>query len=132
MRHHVAYSWRITQPGFEMAGKTGTAQVRRFSREERARGLTRNENLEWKMRDHALYVAYAPVNDPKYAIVTLIEHGAVPAHPNVSFARDILLFCQQRDPSRLPTAYPVTAAEIAPATPSRQSAVQPVPAKEGG
>ncbi|HEU0161102.1 MAG TPA: penicillin-binding protein 2 [Rhizomicrobium sp.] len=128
----TAYSWRITQPGFEMAGKTGTAQVRRFSREERARGLTRNENLEWKMRDHALYVAYAPVNDPKYAIVTLIEHGAVPAHPNVSFARDILLFCQQRDPSRLPTAYPVTAAEIAPATPSRQSAVQPVPAKEGG
>ena len=128
----TAYAWRITQPGFEMAGKTGTAQVRRFSREERARGLTRNENLEWKMRDHALYVAYAPVADPKYAIVTLIEHGAVPAHPNVSFSRDILLFCQQRDPSRLPTAYPVTAAEAAPAVPTRQSAVRPAPAKEGG
>ena len=56
----TGYSWRITEPGFEMAGKTGTAQVRVFSREEYARGLTKNEHLEWKMRDHALFIGYAP------------------------------------------------------------------------
>ena len=73
----TGFPWRITEPGYEMAGKTGTAQVRVFTREERARGLTKNENLEWKMRDHALFVGYAPVINPRYAIVNIIEHGAI-------------------------------------------------------
>ena len=50
----TAYSWRITEPGFEMAGKTGTAQVRAYSQEEHARGITKNSALDWKLRDHAL------------------------------------------------------------------------------
>jgi len=102
----TAFSWRIPNPGFEMAGKTGTAQVRVYSQEEHLRGLTKNGSLDWKLRDHALFIGYAPVIDPKYAIVSIIEHGATPAHPHVSMARDVMLFCQQRDPSRLPTAYP--------------------------
>ena len=60
----TGYSWRIKEPGFEMAGKTGTAQVRAFSREEYARGLTKNEHLEWKMRDHAFFIGYAPAMIP--------------------------------------------------------------------
>jgi len=104
----TAYSWRITQPGFEMAGKTGTAQVRAYSQEEHARGITKNSALDWKLRDHALFIGYAPVTDPKYAIVSIIEHGATTAHPHVANARDVMLFCQQRDPSRLPAAYPPT------------------------
>ncbi len=107
-----AFSWRITEPGFEMAGKTGTAQVRVYSKEEHQRGLTKNTALDWKLRDHALFIGYAPVIDPKYAIVSIIEHGAVPAHPHVAMARDVLLFCQQRDPARLPAAWPVRSAEI--------------------
>ena len=107
-----AYSWRITEPGFEMAGKTGTAQVRVYTKEEHLRGLTKNTALDWKLRDHALFIGYAPVIDPKYAIVSIIEHGAVPAHPHVAMARDVLLFCQQRDPSRQPAAWPVRAAEM--------------------
>ena len=50
----TAYSWRIAEPGFEMAGKTGTAQVRVYSNEEHARGMTKNSALDWKLRDHAL------------------------------------------------------------------------------
>lgn len=102
----TAFAWRITQPGFEMAGKTGTAQVRVYSQEEHMHGMMKNNDLEWKLRDHALFIGYAPVHDPKYAIVSIIEHGATPAHPHVQMARDVMLFCQQRDPLTLPTAYP--------------------------
>lgn len=130
----TGYSWRITEPGFEMAGKTGTAQVRVFSREEYARGLTKNEHLEWKMRDHALFIGYAPAHDPKYACVSLIEHGAIPAHPHVSNARDVMLLCQQRDPSRMAGSYPgINSASAAP--PKKRAEANPVPpqvAKVGG
>ncbi|HKX64937.1 MAG TPA: penicillin-binding protein 2, partial [Rhizomicrobium sp.] len=127
----TAYPERIIEPGFEMAGKTGTAQVRRYTLEERARGLTKNQNLEWKLRDHALFVGYAPVVDPKYAIVNIIEHGAI-GHPHVLMARDILHFCQQRDPSRMAGSYPgINSASIAP--PKKQAeAAPPQPDKVGG
>jgi penicillin-binding protein 2 len=104
----TAYNWRIPVPGFEMAGKTGTAQVRAYTNEEHARGITKNSALDWKLRDHALFIGYAPVKDPKYAMVSIIEHGATQAHPHVANARDVMLFCQQRDPARLPAAYPPT------------------------
>jgi penicillin-binding protein 2 len=130
----TAYNWRITQPGFEMAGKTGTAQVRAYSQEEHARGITKNSALDWKLRDHALFIGYAPVDNPKYAIVSIIEHGATPAHPHVATARDVLLLCQQRDPARMPAAWPVTnSASTAP--PKVQGAAEPVPpqpVKAGG
>ena len=111
----TAYAWRITQPGFEMAGKTGTSQVRRISAEERVTGVKKNESLPWNLRDHALFIAYAPADRPRYACVVMIEHGAVGAHPQVQMARDILLFAQQRDPAKMPVAYPVHAAEARPA-----------------
>jgi penicillin-binding protein 2 len=106
----TAYAWRIPDPGFEMAGKTGTAQVRVISREEHINGVKKNETLPWKLRDHALFIAFAPVDQPRYALSIIMEHGAVTAHPHVQMARDILLFAQQRDPLKLPTAYPVSAA----------------------
>ncbi len=119
-----AYSWRITQPGFEMAGKTGTAQVRVYTQEEHQRGMTANAHLDWKLRDHALFIGFAPVNDPKYAIVSIIEHGATQAHPHVAMARDVMLFCQQRDPAKLPTAYPATSsADAGPPTVERKAGI---------
>ena len=80
-----------------MAGKTGTAQVRVYSQEEHLRGMTKNASLDWKLRDHGLFIGFAPVVDPKYAIVCIVEHGS-DGHPQVQMARDILLFAQQRDP----------------------------------
>jgi len=102
----TAFAWRITQAGFEMAGKTGTAQVRRISAEEHLAGVRKNDTLPWNLRDHALYIAYAPVEQPRYALSIIIEHGATVSHPHVQMARDILLFAQQRDPVKLRTAYP--------------------------
>jgi penicillin-binding protein 2 len=126
----TAYSWRIAEPGFEMAGKTGTAQVRVYSREEHARGITKDAHLDWKLRDHGLFVGFAPVLDPRYAIVSVVEHGAV-GHPHVAAARDIMLFCQQRGSGRLPTAYPLNSAQAG--TPRRRlGAIDPVPPKAGG
>jgi penicillin-binding protein 2 len=106
----TAFAWRITQPGFEMAGKTGTAQVRKISREEHLAGVKKNEALPWKLRDHALFIAFAPVANPRYAAAIVMEHGAIGAHPHVQMVRDILLFAQQRDIVNLRTAYPVNAA----------------------
>ena len=93
-----------------------------------ARGITKNSALDWKLRDHALFIGYAPVKDPKYAIVSIIEHGATVAHPHVANARDVMLFCQQRDPARLPAAYPpVNSAELT--TPQKQASAAPSPQK---
>lgn len=57
------------------AGKTGTAQVRRISKDERATGVLDNEELPWQSRDHALYVGFAPVEAPRYAVSILVQHG---------------------------------------------------------
>lgn len=109
----TAYAWRIPDPGFEMAGKTGSAQVRKISEAEHLAGVTKNEKLPWKLRDHALFVAYAPVAAPRYACAVVIEHGRIGAHPDVQMARDILLYAQQRDPVKRAAAWPVSAAAAA-------------------
>ena len=107
----TAYWWRIPDKQFAMAGKTGTAQVRVITRQERLTSVRTNESLPWALRDHALYVAYAPIEKPRYACSVLIEHGAVVAHPNVQVARDALLFAQQRDILGRVPAYPVKSAD---------------------
>ncbi len=107
----TAYAFRIAEPGFEMAGKTGTAQVRAYSQEEHLHGVTKNAALEWKLRDHGLFIAFAPVAQPKYACACIVEHGS-DGHPQVLMARDILLFTQKRDPLGQPSAYPIKAASL--------------------
>ena len=58
-----------------IAGKTGTTQVRRISLQERQQGIKKDEDLPWKYRNHAWFMAYAPYDNPKYAIAVLVEHG---------------------------------------------------------
>jgi penicillin-binding protein 2 len=107
----TGYWWRITDKNYAMAGKTGTAQVRVITRSERATGVRTNESLPWALRDHSLFVAYAPVEKPRYACSVVIEHGAVAAHPNVQVARDALLFAQKRDILGRVPAFPVKSAD---------------------
>ena len=108
----TAYARRITKPGFEMAGKTGTAQVLRITMAERAAGETRTNGLPWKYRDHALFISFAPVEAPRYACAVVIEHGG-PLEPlQVQVAHEALLFTQERDPARLPPAKPATVADL--------------------
>jgi penicillin-binding protein 2 len=93
----TAYAARITTAGMEMAGKTGTAQVRHISETEREEGVTANDALPWKERDHALFAGFAPVGSPRFAIAVVIEHGGSGGHTAAPIARDIMLECQKRD-----------------------------------
>ena len=61
--------------GQKMAGKTGTTQVRRISMKERETGVLEQDEIPWKYRNHALFVAYAPHDNPKYGIAVVVEHG---------------------------------------------------------
>jgi penicillin-binding protein 2 len=83
-----------------MAGKTGTVQVRRITKAERERGVRKNSELEWRDRDHALFVGYAPVRAPRYAVSVVVEHGGGGSSTAAPIARDILNEAQVRDPSR--------------------------------
>ncbi len=62
--------------GAKMGGKTGTTQVRRISMKERQSGIIKDEDLEWKLRNHALFIGYAPHDNPKYAVAVIVEHGS--------------------------------------------------------
>lgn len=65
----------INVDGAKMGGKTGTSQVRSISKAERKSGVLTNEQLKWNMRNHGLFVGYAPLNNPKYAVCVITEHS---------------------------------------------------------
>ncbi|MER2520676.1 MAG: penicillin-binding protein 2 [Bdellovibrionales bacterium] len=96
----TAYGSRILEEGMEMVGKTGTSQVRRISDSEREDGVLSNDALPWKERDHALFVGYAPDEDPRYAISVIVEHGGSGGHNAAPIAHDILKECLERDKAR--------------------------------
>lgn len=66
---------RSSIPGVLIAGKTGTAQVRRITMAERAGGVRGNAGLPFKLRDHALFQGFAPFDNPRFAVACIIEHG---------------------------------------------------------
>ncbi|MGI9393594.1 MAG: penicillin-binding protein 2 [Boseongicola sp.] len=104
-RRGTARRSRIVADGMQMAGKTGTSQVRNITAAERARGVTRNSQLPWERRDHGLFVAYAPFHKPKYAIAVVVEHGGGGSSAAAPPARDILLYALYGDVPPL-EAYP--------------------------
>lgn len=95
--------------GPRLAGKTGTAQVRRISAAERASGILKGDNIARRLRDHALFVAYAPHDDPKYAISVIVEHGEGGSSTAAPVARDIMAEALRLDARRQPV-YTQTAA----------------------
>jgi penicillin-binding protein 2 len=88
----TAHAGRSQVPDVAIAGKTGTAQVRRITAEERKRGVQKNESLDWKQRDHALFVAFAPAEAPRYAVSVIIEHGIAGGRYAAPIARDVLTY----------------------------------------
>ncbi|MEX0366258.1 MAG: penicillin-binding transpeptidase domain-containing protein, partial [Ruegeria sp.] len=90
-RRGTAYGSRIIEDAMRMAGKTGTSQVRNITAAERARGVTRNEDLPWDRRDHALFVNFAPYDNPKYAVAVVVEHGGGGSKAAAPIARDVTL-----------------------------------------
>jgi penicillin-binding protein 2 len=87
----TAYRSRIKEPGFELAGKTGSAQVRRITMAERRSGVLDNADLAWRLRDHALFICFAPYDNPQYAMSVVIEHGGSGSGAAAPVARDIML-----------------------------------------
>lgn len=75
---------------YGLAGKTGTVQVKRITKEQREAGIIDNIDRPWKERDHALFVAYAPRKNPRYAAVVVVEHGGSGSSMAAPIARDIL------------------------------------------
>jgi penicillin-binding protein 2 len=98
-QHGTAYRSRIEEESWAMAGKTGTSQVRRISLSERQGGVKKNEDLEWRYRDHGLFVGYAPVHRPRYCCAVVVEHGGSGSRSAAPIVRDILTETQRRDPS---------------------------------
>ena len=89
---------RLGLPGVQMAGKTGSTQVRRVSREQREHGY-RSDKLPWEFRPHALFVCYAPYDAPRYAVSVVVEHGNAGAAAAAPLARDIMVDVLTRDPA---------------------------------
>ena len=88
---------RLALPGVQLAGKTGSTQVRRVSRAQRENGF-KSESLPWEFRPHALFVAFAPYDAPRYALSVVVEHGNAGAQAAAPLARDIMTDVLNRDP----------------------------------
>lgn len=83
--------------GVQMAGKTGTGQVKGISSRERSTGILGNNSLPWKLRDHSIFVGYAPYDAPRFAIGTVVEHGGSGAGRAADITRALLKRVLERD-----------------------------------
>ena len=101
---------RLAGPA-QLAGKTGSSQVRRVSRKLRESGTFDSKNLPWEFRPHALFVAYAPFDSPRYALSVVVEHGNAGAAAAAPLAKDIMMEVLRRDPAGRPDDQPSQVAE---------------------
>ncbi len=96
----TAFLSRLRGEGMSMAGKTGTSQVRRITQAEREIGDEAFKERAWKERDHALYMGYGPIENPRYAVSVIVEHGGGGSSVAAPLARDIMRRTLERDPSK--------------------------------
>jgi penicillin-binding protein 2 len=89
---------RLNGP-FQLAGKTGSSQVRRVTRKQRESETFDTKKLPWEFRPHALFVAYAPYEQPRYAVSVVVEHGNAGGLAAAPIARDIMTEALRRDPA---------------------------------
>jgi len=85
----TSYRSRIRNKKYVYAGKTGTSQIRRITQEERELKL-KNKDLPYEKRDHALFIAFAPYKNPRYAISVIIEHGGSGSSGAAPIAKKVL------------------------------------------
>ena len=86
----TGYGSRFNLNGQKMAGKTASTQVRRITLKEREEGIKSQDELAWEHRDHGIFVGFAPLNKPKYAIAVVVEHGGGGARSAAPIASKIL------------------------------------------
>ena len=85
----TSYRSRLEDKKFTFAGKTGSSQIRKFTEAQREAEV-KQEQLKYKNRDHALFIAFAPVNDPKYAISVVVEHGGTGSKAAAPIAKKVI------------------------------------------
>ena len=103
----------MTEPEWQLAGKTGTSQVYAITAEDRAKGLAKPEDLPWARRDHALFVSYMPYENPRYACSVIVEHGIGGSRAAGPKAREIMRAVAEKNPSILPAFDPRTMMQTA-------------------
>jgi penicillin-binding protein 2 len=127
----TAYSARITDPMMAMGGKSGTSQVRHITQYERDHGIRKGTEVPWRERDHALFVAFAPVGAPRYVCAVVVEHGGETGGGGSAVAapicRDVLIEVQRRDPARRVPHPDSVVKATAPGLPLAGSAASPTP-----
>ena len=84
----TSYSSRIEDPKYQFAGKTGTSQVRRITKTARELDLNTSE-IPYNERDHALYIAFGPYKNPRYALSVVIEHGGSGSSTAAPIAKEL-------------------------------------------
>ena len=85
----TSYGSRLDDKKYTFAGKTGSSQIKKFTEEQREAEV-KQENLDYKSRDHALFIAYAPVSNPKYAISVVVEHGGSGSKAAAPIAKKVI------------------------------------------
>ncbi len=90
-------AFKSRSDSFQFSGKTGTSQVKKITLEERESEDFRKIDIEWKSRDHALFVGYMPATDPKYAISVVIEHGGSGASTAAPIAKEAFNFIKKNN-----------------------------------
>jgi penicillin-binding protein 2 len=88
--HGTARKSALRFADLTMGGKTGTSQVRRISQAERDAGIRSGDDIAWRLRDHALFVGFAPVHNPRYAVSVVVEHAEGGSRAAAPVARDVL------------------------------------------
>ena len=84
----TSYSSRISDPKYQFAGKTGTAQVKRITKLDRELDLDTAE-IPYEERDHALYIAFGPYKSPQYAMSIIVEHGGSGSSAAAPIAKEL-------------------------------------------
>ena len=85
----TSYRSRLEDKRFTFAGKTGSSQIKKFTEAQREAEV-KQESLNYKDRDHALFIAFAPVSDPKYAISVVVEHGGSGSKAAAPIAKKVI------------------------------------------
>lgn len=91
----TAYRSRIPEKKWRMGGKTGTAQVRRITMAERETGVRSGQELPWELRNHSLFVGFAPIDNPRYAIAIVGAHQGFGSSFAAPMAKKILTKTQE-------------------------------------
>jgi penicillin-binding protein 2 len=112
----TAYAARLTIPNVQMAGKTGTAQVHNNTAAEKQKNFN-DMTMAWENRPNALFVGFAPYDNPRYAVAVVVEHGNFGAQTAAPIAQAMMTYALTHDPAGRDAPLTLPAQSTTPALP---------------